>query len=78
MCEQIIEEYVLNLIINGLPSKHQKDIMLLTINSVLNLIINGLPSKRNPTYSQKEAIRIQVLNLIINGLPSKPMLFTNA
>ena len=45
--------------------------MLLTINSVLNLIINGLPSKRNPTYSQKEAIRIQVLNLIINGLPSK-------
>ena len=52
--------------------------MLLTINSVLNLIINGLPSKRNPTYSQKEAIRIQVLNLIINGLPSKPMLFTNA
>ena len=38
---------VLNLIINGLPSKPISDTLKLTLESliVLNLIINGLPSK---------------------------------
>ena len=38
-------EDVLNLIINGLPSKHKKKVDDLKSMIVLNLIINGLPSK---------------------------------
>ena len=40
-------DFVLNLIINGLPSKQKLKIYVTTINlwEVLNLIINGLPSK---------------------------------
>ena len=37
---------VLNLIINGLPSKHKYETCVFRkIKVVLNLIINGLPSK---------------------------------
>ena len=36
---------VLNLIINGLPSKQKSLNDMLDANKVLNLIINGLPSK---------------------------------
>ena len=61
---------VLNLIINGLPSKQNDGtkktrVWLL----VLNLIINGLPSKllRWKAFQCGKS----VLNLIINGLPSK-------
>ena len=37
---------VLNLIINGLPSKPQKYADYVPVDEVLNLIINGLPSKQ--------------------------------
>ena len=37
---------VLNLIINGLPSKHDMVILAVSELYVLNLIINGLPSKQ--------------------------------
>ena len=62
---------VLNLIINGLPSKQN----ILTIGAisfifVLNLIINGLPSKL--VIRRLSMVQETVLNLIINGLPSKP------
>ena len=60
--------FVLNLIINGLPSIHiNKSIHKLLV-IVLNLIINGLPSIRIETGVIAEAC--MVLNLIINGLPS--------
>ena len=36
---------VLNLIINGLPSKPTKYLFVILALGVLNLIINGLPSK---------------------------------
>ena len=40
---------VLNLIINGLPSKQEKhEQNMKTLEEVLNLIINGLPSKPLP------------------------------
>ena len=63
---------VLNLIINGLPSKRFSwgSRICPLQDQVLNLIINGLPSKlqvlQNTSIKEK-----QVLNLIINGLPSK-------
>ena len=63
---------VLNLIINGLPSKLKTiliNYMLFSL-SVLNLIINGLPSKQNLTLLEGDNDS-PVLNLIINGLPSK-------
>ena len=61
--------WVLNLIINGLPSiladMQGKSCYL----GVLNLIINGLPSI--PSKSIWRSCRnFKVLNLIINGLPS--------
>ena len=37
--------WVLNLIINGLPSKHERLLEIYKNINVLNLIINGLPSK---------------------------------
>ena len=62
---------VLNLIINGLPSKRWVgNYVKRTSVWVLNLIINGLPSKLDGLI-QKPMIKIIVLNLIINGLPSK-------
>ena len=47
MVKKNLCHFVLNLIINGLPSKHQfiKDMEQRPDNEVLNLIINGLPSK---------------------------------
>ena len=61
---------VLNLIINGLPSKQPVHLVPVIPTIVLNLIINGLPSKR---FLQLSLSLLQkgVLNLIINGLPSK-------
>ena len=61
---------VLNLIINGLPSKLSNRVMEKHIMGVLNLIINGLPSKLHQLLSQCFEYMF-VLNLIINGLPSK-------
>ena len=63
---------VLNLIINGLPSKQYEKIQCFqeSRSRVLNLIINGLPSKLKNKVEYDYAGRI-VLNLIINGLPSK-------
>ena len=61
--------FVLNLIINGLPS-----ILIIMSNGqvfdvcVLNLIINGLPSIQE--YGSPVGNGYFVLNLIINGLPS--------
>ena len=64
--------YVLNLIINGLPSKLEVLKYRLEFDkAVLNLIINGLPSKRFCKTNKKRTKAIRVLNLIINGLPSK-------
>ena len=63
---------VLNLIINGLPSKQLKRKLSQAKKdtTVLNLIINGLPSK--PHHHKKfQHLPLLVLNLIINGLPSK-------
>ena len=46
LTEVVVTYHVLNLIINGLPSKlHQKLHLKEELLSVLNLIINGLPSK---------------------------------
>ena len=63
---------VLNLIINGLPSKlsSHESWYKISFMWVLNLIINGLPSKQilGIHCSGFQGI---VLNLIINGLPSK-------
>ena len=65
------DKTVLNLIINGLPSKHMdKRPKIITLYGVLNLIINGLPSKL--PQIDKILAPYYVLNLIINGLPSKP------
>ena len=63
---------VLNLIINGLPSKlcSGGGIVGKWKYTVLNLIINGLPSKLKE-YKSSVLIVCKVLNLIINGLPSK-------
>ena len=64
---------VLNLIINGLPSKLEEKYQHYINDEeydVLNLIINGLPSKLNRQQFNKFYFRL-VLNLIINGLPSK-------
>ena len=64
---------VLNLIINGLPSKQLVKYTTYAVSAVavvLNLIINGLPSKLNHDFSDEYEKAI-VLNLIINGLPSK-------
>ena len=64
---------VLNLIINGLPSKQPVHLVPVIPTIVLNLIINGLPSKRihSDIFITEGLI---VLNLIINGLPSKRFL----
>ena len=47
---------VLNLIINGLPSKHIGSDLSLRIANVLNLIINGLPSKLTSTIKKPSSI----------------------
>ena len=62
---------VLNLIINGLPSKLKTRKLIVIDLSVLNLIINGLPSKHHQRVRENDRSRFLVLNLIINGLPSK-------
>ena len=41
----LLDTIVLNLIINGLPSKPQGTLQTVIEDLVLNLIINGLPSK---------------------------------
>ena len=41
----LVSSFVLNLIINGLPSKLKEIDLKLSSYLVLNLIINGLPSK---------------------------------
>ena len=65
---------VLNLIINGLPSKLMTDSSFFSSGRVLNLIINGLPSKLYTDARWTIFDVFPVLNLIINGLPSKPKL----
>ena len=67
---------VLNLIINGLPSKLtlKGTIYGVAKNEVLNLIINGLPSKQKLKIYVTTINLWEVLNLIINGLPSKPQI----
>ena len=64
---------VLNLIINGLPSKPIVVVFPTPFTpTVLNLIINGLPSKPPSIVIKGASIPFSsVLNLIINGLPSK-------
>ena len=67
-----LSDMVLNLIINGLPSKQEAKSIIASnpsFISVLNLIINGLPSKQCLDYCKEKGY--EVLNLIINGLPSK-------
>ena len=50
---------VLNLIINGLPSKHKaKDLVKDKSVSVLNLIINGLPSKLKRRITMRKIISL--------------------
>ena len=60
---------VLNLIINGIPSIHEKtkDAYVRKV-CVLNLIINGIPSIQ--CKGGISEIKSFVLNLIINGIPS--------
>ena len=48
---------VLNLIINGLPSKQNESSAKSNYNNVLNLIINGLPSKLNSKKAAKRAAK---------------------
>ena len=61
---------VLNLIINGIPSIHKKDIGCKKVEGVLNLIINGIPSiPLRGTIENLDVLSV-VLNLIINGIPS--------
>ena len=64
-------EFVLNLIINGLPSipKKVQNVWQSLRTWVLNLIINGLPSIPPIVELETKFFRV-VLNLIINGLPS--------
>ena len=64
--------FVLNLIINGIPSIQEmvKD-KSVSLNQVLNLIINGIPSIL-PSEEETKKIIEEVLNLIINGIPSIP------
>ena len=73
---------VLNLIINGLPSKPKKaalDIYEGKVSFVLNLIINGLPSKHiHKALINAKEYSWSVLNLIINGLPSKQSVLSSA
>ena len=70
LCQQK-KKMVLNLIINGLPSKLRwYDRKRNRIGGVLNLIINGLPSKHAVRVALEKS-GFLVLNLIINGLPSK-------
>ena len=66
-------DFVLNLIINGLPSIRLDTIMSSLFNlHVLNLIINGLPSILRKKKQELKKLFVIVLNLIINGLPSIP------
>ncbi len=63
--------YVLNLVINGMPSIHNA---LLTVHNkdldiVLNLVINGMPSILLGMIRCK-CWKNGVLNLVINGMPS--------
>ena len=48
-----ILDSVLNLIINGLPSKRKLDSRYERLLCVLNLIINGLPSKQRKINKQR-------------------------
>ena len=62
-------KYVLNLIINGIPSiRTRKDYGKIEY-GVLNLIINGIPSILYAERGEYENA-CKVLNLIINGIPS--------
>ena len=63
--------YVLNLVINGLPSipPHGKVFKELFCEEVLNLVINGLPSILQQFQIFSFLLQV-VLNLVINGLPS--------
>ena len=67
-----MEDSVLNLVINGLPSiLNTKRSYSFTNISVLNLVINGLPSIRGIEDKSYELMnKMKVLNLVINGLPS--------
>ena len=60
--------FVLNLIINGIPSILKILGGIRYENTVLNLIINGIPSIPYFPFWRKK--HIVVLNLIINGIPS--------
>ena len=66
----IITKFVLNLIINGLPSIQKAIIDNMQSTKVLNLIINGLPSILCKCAITITLSSFAVLNLIINGLPS--------
>ena len=64
--------WILNLIINGLPSKLNSSSSIPCIALyILNLIINGLPSKQKLADVFRAEVDSTILNLIINGLPSK-------
>ena len=65
------KSFVLNLIINGIPSilKEVWETMKSTA-AVLNLIINGIPSIQSDSEYVSNLIINGVLNLIINGIPS--------
>ena len=68
-CTQHFQMYVLNLVINGMPSiLHPMDLRHLAHPLVLNLVINGMPSIRS--WSNGASRRAKVLNFVINGMPS--------
>ena len=60
---------VLNLVINGIPSIHSKKESAKNGYMVLNLVINGIPSILMESVLSKDNVN-EVLNLVINGIPS--------
>ena len=61
--------WVLNLVINGIPSILGCVFGIFRVMEVLNLVINGIPSiQLHKEYEQK--VNNIVLNLVINGIPS--------
>ena len=61
-------EFVLNLVISGIPSILNKTRRQIWLRIVLNLVISGIPSIQ---YLRFESVTLcQVLNLVISGIPS--------